>query len=350
MPLPTYSEINFSKKPKNIILMIGDGMSISQISAALFTTKDLFYLEKFPVVGLHKSYSASDLVTDSAAGATAFSSGVKTYNNAIGVDVDTVPLKLITEIAHEKGWATGLVTTTTIVHATPASFAAHESNRVYYENIAEDLAVSEVDLMIGGGQKYFDRRNKDDRNLLREMRGRGYRTESYFYNDLDIIPIGEKDKLLYLTADDSPLGVQEGRDYLPFATKFATVFLDSRSTKGFFLMVEGGQIDWAGHSNSGSRVVAEVLDFNKAIESALRFAAKDKETLVIVTADHETGGLALNGDNKGRRPKLKFTTNGHTAQLTTVFAYGPQAELFRGVYENTAIFDKMIQAFGWNEK
>lgn len=346
LPLPAYQEIEFAERPKNIILMIGDGMSIAQITAALYTTKDPFHLEKFPVIGLHKTQSYSDLVTDSAAGATAFACGEKTFNNAIGVGKDTLPLYTIVEEAQDHGLATGLVTTTTIVHATPASFIAHEANRVYYENIALDMSQANVDLLIGGGQKFFERR-EDERNLNKEMRIKGYRVESYFNKNLDRVALGEIDKLIYFTADDAPLGVQQGRDYLPFAAKFAPLFLERRSEKGFFLMIESGQIDWGGHSNEGTRVVSEVLEFNRAIEGVLRYAAADKETLVIVTADHETGGLAINPKSKPGKLKLKFTTNGHTPQLVPVFAYGPMSHLFSGIYENTAIHTKMQKAFGW---
>ncbi len=346
LPIPSYYKVNFSKQPKNIILLIGDGMSIAQISAALYSSKKPFHLEQFPVIGLHKTHSSSDLVTDSAAAATAFAAGKKTYNNAIGVDIDSLPLYTILEEARDRNLATGLVTTVPITHATPAAFAAHQHNRVLSEEIALDLSNSGVDLMIGGGQKYFERRN-DDRNLLQEMQAKGYRTESYFYKNLDKIPIGTEDKLLYLTADDSPIGVEQGRDYLPFASLFATHFLERRSDEGFFLMLESGQIDWGGHANDGKRVVSEVLDFNKVIGNVLRYAATNKETLVIVTADHETGGLALNPKTKMGKPQMVFNSNGHTAQLTPVFAYGPQSQLFNGIYDNTMIYHKMREAFGW---
>lgn len=345
-PLPAYQEIEFAERPKNIILLIGDGMSLSQITAAMYSTKSAFYFERFPVIGLHKTQSASDLVTDSAAAATAFATGKKTYNNAIGVDADTTAVYTIAEQARDKGLATGLVTSTTIVHATPAAFAAHEANRVFYENIAADMAESGVNLMIGGGQKYFQRR-RDDRDLTRELRVKGYRIESYFEKNLDKVALGEIDNLVYFTADDSPLSVQQGRDYLPFAAKFAPRFLQRRSEKGFFLMIESGQIDWAGHANDDKRVISEVLEFNVVIENVLRFAAENKETLVLLTADHETGGLAINPKSKPGRLKTKFTTNGHTAQLTPIFAYGPMSHLFSGIFENTAVHTKMLKALGW---
>lgn len=349
LPLPSYHEVDFAKRPKNIILLIGDGMSIAQISAAMYSTKGPFYLEQFPIVGFHKTHSISDLITDSAAAATTFATGKKTYNNAIGVDVDSIPLYTIIEEARDRNMATGLVTSVPITHATPASFAAHQTNRVFSEKIALDLSKSGINLMIGGGQKYFERR-EDDRDLLQEMQKKGYRTESYFYKNLDKINLGTEDKLIYFSADDSPLGVEQGRDYLPFASIFAIKFLERRSEKGFFLMLESGQIDWGGHANDGKRVISETLEFNKVIGNVLRYAANNKETLVIVTADHETGGLALNPKSKMGRPKMAFNTNGHTAQLTPIFAYGPQSQLFSGLYDNTRIYYKMRKALGWKTK
>jgi len=346
LPLPSYDKIAFAKQPKNIILLIGDGMSIAQISAAMYSTKSPFHLEQFPVVGLHKTHSASDLITDSAAAATTFATGKKTYNNAIGVDIDSLPLYTLMEEARDRNMATGLVTTVPITHATPAAFVAHQNNRVLSENIALDLSESGVDLMIGGGQKYFERRD-DERDLLKEMQTKGYRTESYFYKNLDKINLGVDDKLIYFSADDSPLSVEQGRDYLPFASIFATQFLERRSEEGFFLMLESGQIDWGGHANDGKRVVTETLEFNRVIGNVLRYAATNKETLVIVTADHETGGLALNPKSKMGKPRMKFNTNGHTAQLTPIFAYGPQSQLFSGLYDNTEIYFKMRKALGW---
>ncbi|MEL6142725.1 MAG: alkaline phosphatase, partial [Bacteroidota bacterium] len=144
------------KKPKNIILMIGDGMGITQISAGLYSNSNRLELERFPVVGLHKSYSGGNLVTDSAAGATAFSTGVKTYNGAIGVNMDTIAMPTILEAAEEKNMATGLVATSSIVHATPASFIAHDEYRKNYEAIAADFLDTEIDIFVGGGKKFFE--------------------------------------------------------------------------------------------------------------------------------------------------------------------------------------------------
>ena len=335
------------ERPKNIILMVGDGMGLTQITAGLYSNDNQLNLERFPAVGLHKSYSSDNLVTDSAAGATAFSAGRKTYNGAIGVDPDGKALYTILEEAEDQGLATGLVSTSTIVHATPASFIAHEKQRSFYEAIAADFLDTEIDLFIGGGKKYFDRR-EDNRNLLDELRENGYHVSSYFDKKLEAVTIDYTQNLAYLTADSDPLTYEQGRKYLKPASELACDFLDKRGANdGFFLMIEGAQIDWGGHANNTDYIITEMLDFDRAIGAVMDFAEADGNTLVIVTADHETGGFAINPGSTHDTIVGAFTSDYHTAALIPVFAYGPGAELFNGIYENTAIYHKMRQAYGF---
>ncbi len=336
--------------PKNIILMIGDGMGLTQITAAMYASKRPLNLERFPVIGFHKTHSSSDLKTDSAAGATAFACGIKTFNGAIGVDNDTLPCKTILEEAKEQGLAVGLVATASITHATPAAFIAHQTMRVMYESIANDFMGTDIDLIIGGGQRYFDYRETDGQDLLAIMQKNGYVIRSYMDGDLGSFKLDYNKKFAYFSSNREPLSVAMGRTYLPYASKIAPAFLSQRSEKGFFLMIEGSQIDWAGHANEGNLLVQEILDFDQAIREVLNFAMQDKETLVIVTADHETGGLTLNGKPKSKNLEMVFTTNDHTAAMVPVFAYGPKAELFAGIYENTAIYEKMKMALRLPEK
>jgi len=335
---------SFKEHPKNVILLIGDGMGLSQISAALYTNRGQMNMERFPVVGFHKPYADSDLITDSAAGATAFACGIKTYNSAIGMARDSIPCVNILEQAKANGLATGLVATATIVHATPAAFIAHQKMRVMYEAIAADMVESKVDLLIGGGKKYFDRRDRDDRDLVAEFRSQGYFVTDYSVADLYQTAFDASKPFIYFVADKHPLPVSAGRDYLAYASRRSAQFLKDRSKAGFFLMIEGSQIDWACHGNDANLAVKETLDFDRAIGEILDFAEKDGETLVIVTADHETGGLSINPGSKPGKLSTKFTTNGHTGSLVPVFAYGPGAERFSGIYENTAIYHKMYNA------
>jgi len=337
------------EKPKNIILMIGDGMGLTQITAGMYINGNKLNLEKFQIIGLHKSYSSSDLVTDSAAGATAFASGVKTYNGAIGVNPDTVAVQTILEQAEENGLATGLVATSTIVHATPAAFIAHQKLRSMYEEIADDFLKTDIDFFVGGGLKYFTQR-KDGRNLVNELEAKGYFVSDSAKMDFNSVPVQFDKNFAYFTSEDSPLRYSEGRRYLVKASEMACTFLDSRSEKGFFLMIEGSQIDWGGHRNDSDYIISEMIEFDNAVGKVLDFAKKDGHTLVIVTADHETGGYAINPGSKMDSIVPGFTTGHHTATLIPVFAFGPGAELFEGFYENTAIHKKMHQAFGFEDK
>lgn len=334
-------------KAKNVILMIGDGMGITQITAGMIKNNNRLNLERFKYVGLHKSYSSNNLITDSAAGATAFASGVKTYNGAIGVTPDKQACVTILEECEKEGMATGLVATSTIVHATPASFIAHNTSRKMYEEIAADFLTTEVDLFIGGGKKYFDRRESDERNLYAELEAKDYYVSDYFKENLSDIKFNPNKNFAYFTADDDPLPVASGRDYLYGASRVATGFLKAHSKgEGFFLMIEGSQIDWGGHANDANYIITEMLDFDKSIGAVLDWAEKDGETLVIVTADHETGGFAINIGSTQDSLVSKFTTDYHTAEMIPVFAYGPGAEMFSGIYENTAIYRKMKKAMG----
>ncbi|WP_238751223.1 alkaline phosphatase [Neolewinella maritima] len=334
--------------PKNIILMIGDGMGISQISAGLYSNNNRLNLERFPVIGLHKSYSGDNLITDSAAGATAFSSGVKTYNGAIGVDMDTLPVTTILEMAEAAGMPTGLVATSSIVHATPASFYAHARYRKNYEEIAADLLHTDIDLFIGGGSKFFERREMDTLNLSDALRQGGSTVASFVDTDLKDLNVENARRVAYYSADSEPLPYSQGRDYLVDASKLAVEFLHVKDSSdlGFFLMIEGSQIDWGGHSNDSDYIISEMLEFDRAIGEVLNFAQRNGETLVIVTADHETGGYAIQNGSEMGRIDGAFTSDYHTADLIPVFAYGPGAERFAGIYENTAVFDKMKLLYG----
>ncbi|HLW32618.1 MAG TPA: alkaline phosphatase [Aequorivita sp.] len=327
--------------PKNIILLIGDGMGLSEVSTAIYYKEGKPNFERFTTIGLSKTSSGSELITDSAAGATVFSAGVKTYNGAIGVDRDTIPVPTIVEQLSKDGYSTGIVATSSIQHATPASFYAHVKHRRMYEEITEFAPNSGVDFFAGGGLKYFNDR-KDKRDLLEDMRAAGYTVIT------DKLPTTNvRGKELILLAENGMPKMSEGRgDFLPDATKLALEKL-SKNEKGFFLMVEGSQIDWGGHDNDADYLIEELLDFDKTIGVALDFAKQNGETLVIVTADHETGGFTLATDG-GDYNKIKptFSTTGHSGTMVPVFAEGPGAFLFNGIYESNEIYFKMMEALG----
>jgi len=340
IPLP------IAKMPKNIVLLIGDGMGTSQIYAGMVANGNILQLERFSFVGFSKTSSYDNLITDSGAGATALSIGKKTYNGAIGVAGDTVVYETILESAKAAGKATGMVATCAITHATPASFVAHQPDRNLSEAIAEDIAKAKVDLLIGGGLQYFEER-KDGRNLVAVMEESGIRvvrTEADLFG-ITTLPFAA------LLWDKHPAPKHEGRnDILPRATYLALEKL-AENEAGFFLMVEGSQIDWGGHDNNTDYIVQEMMDFDQAIGVAVDFAERNKETLVIVTADHETGGFSINGGDLSKKTVSgKFTTGGHTAVMVPVFAFGPGAEAFSGIMDNTQLYEKMMQALDLNRK
>jgi len=340
--------IHFSDQDqvKNIVLLIGDGMGLTQLSAGTFAFANTSHFERCRHIGLHKPY-ASNVITDSAAGATAFACGQKTYNGAIAVNPDTIPIKTILEEAEERGLSTGLIATSSITHATPASFIAHNRYRKNMEEIAEDFLETEIDLFIGGGRKHFDSRSKDDRDLLSELREKEYVVSLYFEKDLKELSVNSSKNFAYLTSSEEPLRRSEGRDYLPLATDIALDHLSNHGDDGFFLMVEGSQIDWGGHANDIDWVLSEWEEFNRVVGSVLDWAEADGETLVVITADHETGGLAIQNGSEFGAISASFTSDYHTGTLIPVYAFGPKAESFGGIYENTAIYDKMRDAFGW---
>lgn len=338
---------------KNVILMIGDGMGLAQITAAMEAREQPLELELFKVIGLAKTGSAIESITDSAASATAIATGVKTRNGVVGIDKDGIKQETILEFLGNKGYATGIIATSTITHATPASFYAHEFSRNNYYQIAAQMKGAPLDLFIGGGRSHFvDRTDKkngktDQRNIREEMAQDGF----VFVDSLKDIQ-GTTDRVGYFIADIHPEPVLKGRgNVLPASIPVAISHLQSRSDQGFFLVVEGAQIDWGGHANDDDYMISELYDFDAAVGNALDFSIADGNTLLIVTADHETGGLSLSAEPERENELTSykshvhdFTTNGHTAVMVPVFAFGPGSERFSGTYENTAIHDKMLRA------
>jgi len=328
--------------PKNVILIIGDGMGLPHVGMAMHTTKKPMVFEQFPVIGLQKTRSYTHLITDSGASATAMSCGEKTYNSAIGMTKDTVPCTNLMELAHEAGKKTGIVVTSSLVHATPAAFVAHQKFRGFREAIASDYLSGDLDYVVGGGLMYFIDRFTDDRNLWDELETKGYMVTDYehmtFKHFIKTVP----EKVVYFTAHLEPDKRQDGRLYFPLAVAHGMEVLEQIGDDGFFMMVEGSQVDYAGHENNRNYLLAEMRDFNEMLAEVLAFAEKDGETLVIVTADHSTGGLSIEGGKPGKTSiKSSFSTTRHTADMVPVYAYGPGAELFSGIYDNTEIFHKI---------
>lgn len=333
----SHAYLNHSQKPSNIILMIGDGMSTPQVYAAILTSENPTSFERFPVTGLVKTYSKSHKITDSAAGGTAIATGHKTNNGMIGMDSDSIPVPSILEMLSEKRMKTGVIATSYITHATPASFVAKNINRNNYEEIAMDFAQSDkVDLLIGGGKKHFTSR-KDGVNLIDKMVSEGWN----YYDTLT--NIDKNDKIMILASDDHLPSYPSRGNFLPDASALALEKL-SKSKTGFFLMIEGSQIDFAAHNSDSTYLVNEMHDFDNTINKVLDFAEKDGNTLVVVTADHETGGLTMIDPNGHyTETYFNFSTGSHSPLLVPLFAFGPGSENFSGIIENTDIIKIILK-------
>ena len=312
--------------PPNIVLMIGDGMGVSQLSSRLYYgPREEAEFTRFPYVGLVRTRSSSHKITDSAAGATAFSCGVKTFNGAIGVDPDSTSLENILETLAARGYASGVISTSSITHATPASFYAHVDDRDKEFSIAEQLLSSPVDFFAGGGKRYFFQR-PDERNLYPQFAEVGIQ-------------------------EDAMPTMQEGRgDFLVQATQMALDYLE-QTGKPYFLMVEGSQVDWGGHANDGDYLVTEMQDFDKTMGAVLDRVGTDESTLVLATADHECGGFTMASTEvevpfQGKQRdydslRLAFSTGGHSSAMVPILASGKGQEHFTGIMQNTTIYHKM---------
>lgn len=337
---------------RNVIFCIGDGMGFNHVALARQVgagTDKRLWMETLPVSGQMTTYSADKDVTDSAAAGTALACGVKTNNGMIGMTPEKVQYHSILELLARDGWKTGLVATSQITHATPASFASHVKNRNNQTGIAPQMLANGVDVMLGGGRKYWLPKNAagtrtDNIDWLEKARSDGYQV------------IASRDELLALT--QTPVLGLFGKDGLttfepePMLAEMSGTAIEllrakSKNEAGFFLMIEGSQIDWAAHANDTKRVIRQTLLFDLAVREAIEFARRDGHTLVIVTADHETGGLFLEPDDSEESGvKAKWTSGGHTAVDVPIFAFGPGSEKFAGTMDNTDISIRIAELTG----
>ena len=317
-------------------------MALPQVYAAMLATGEEMTFSQFPFIGVVDTHSASNDITDSAAGGTALASDHKTNNAMIGVNPDTIPVKTLLEVFSEQGKETGVVVTCYATHATPAAFYAKVPHRKQYEDIAVQMAENPyINLIIGGGMKHFNQR-KDSLNLVERMENElGWKV----YDTLADIDVTCKKYAVLADESHMPKASERG-DFLPKAVSTALQSLDG-AENGFFLMVEGSQIDFACHASDSTWMVDEMMDFNAAIQVALDYAKEKGNTLVVVTADHETGGLTMI-DRQGKYTNVSFdySTGSHTCLPVMVYAYGPGAEQFTGWMQNTAIKGKILNACG----
>ncbi|MBN2129849.1 MAG: alkaline phosphatase [Sedimentisphaerales bacterium] len=354
-PITTESyPLTRARRVRNVIFCIGDGMGANQVALARLKAvgaEGKLHMEKMPVGGLVRTHSNDSLVTDSAASGTALATGIKTNNGMIGMAPDEQPYGTILELARADGMATGLVATSAITHATPASFAAHVTSRKMETTIAEHLIANRINVLFGGGRKFFlpkgapDSARKDDRDLIAEAKEAGY---TYIETTAELRAVRHR-HLLGLFQPEA-LTTEAPEPSLELLTKKAIGALRRANVgsagrrKGFFLMVEGSQIDWACHDNDADNMIRQTLLFDQAVAAAVDFARKDGRTLVIVAADHETGGLTFTAaDKEGAGPKVHWSTKGHSGAPVPIYAFGPNAETFAGVYDNTEIPRKIAR-------
>jgi alkaline phosphatase len=257
----------------------------------------------------------------------------------IGMGPDSVIVASIIEIAHRNGLATGVLSTSAITHATPASFVAHNSGRGNYEDLAKDFLKGAVDVFIGGGEDHF-RNRKDGADLTIDLKEMGYDV----VNNIDDLKRSGSKKIAGLLAKEHMPKAMEGREGMLAQMTSKAIETLSHDKDGFFMMVEGSMIDWGAHAKDFPYTVTEVIDLDMAIGIAKDFAEKNGNTLVVVTADHETGGLSLpGGDMKSHKVISNFIQTGnHTGVMVPIFSYGPGAERFSGIHDNTFFLNEFL--------
>lgn len=367
---------NNEPKVKNVIYLIGDGMGFGAVTTLLLTEDEPTGFEEAPVIGLSETCSANNYVTDSAAGGTALATGTRTNNGYVGADPDGNQLTSVLRKAQTYGMKTGIVVNTTLTEATPGAFYAGVTSRKMVFDIAKQFTESEVDVAIGGGLDHFIAR-PDSLDLTATLIEKGYdvylnwetvlNTESdKFVGILPLYDLHRREEnngtasaaegqevclaaqMAAINEDVNATHLSEPTVYLEKATVKALDVL-SRNTRdhkeGFFLMIESAIIDGYGHNNDGEGMIVEMQEFGRTLRAMIDYVNNHPETLLVVTADHETGGAGVyyNGHTPANEGplRLKFSTSGHTGTVVPVFAYGAGAENFAGVMKNIDIPEKI---------
>ena len=326
-----------AQEVKNIIYLIGDGMGLTSVSMMLIENNyERTIFDQADNIALQKSYSLDNRVTDSAASGTALATGHKTNNTMLGQLPDGTNVESLMDIASAKGKATGLVVTTYIQHATPGAFFAHVPSRNHYTTISEQLLASDIDIAIGGGMAFYEERYGNRDNALEAIAASGFTLKE----SLECEVTGER--VLALLA---PYEIENRAGYLAKATAEAIDHLDN-CEEGFVLMVEGSIIDGMGHANDAKAQQQEMRDFMGAIEVAVEYAKAHPETLVVVTADHGTGGLTIISGNADfnlseQGVEYHWATKGHSGELVPIYLYGTGAELINGIMENADLGQRL---------
>ena len=362
-------------KVKNVIYLIGDGMGFGAVTSLLLSEDEVTGFEQAPVIGLSETCSANNYVTDSAAGGTALATGTRTNNGFVGADPEGNQLTSVLRKAQAMGKKTGIVVNTTLTEATPAAFYAGVTSRKMVFDIAKQFTESNVDVAIGGGLDHFIAR-PDSLDLTATLIEKGYDVflnwETVLGTDSEkfvgILPLYDLHRreenngtasaaegqevclaaqLASLNEDVNTTHLSEPTVYLEKATVKALDILSRNNKDGFFLMIESAIIDGYGHNNDSDGMIVEMKEFNRTLQNMIDYVNNNPETLLVVTADHETGGTGVyyNGHKPGNEGpvKLNFSTSGHTGTVVPIFAYGPGAENFAGLMKNIDV-PKKIEA------
>ena len=326
-----------AQEVKNIIYLIGDGMGLSSTTMMMVERGyEATIFDQAENIALQKTYSADNRVTDSAASGTALATGFKTNNTFVGCTPDGVAVESLMDVAKAQGKATGVVVTTYLQHATPAAFYAHTESRHNYHIITEQLVNSTLDVAIGGGMGHFKERYKDEAKSI--IANSGFA----LVEELSALENQNGDSRTLALLADWEVGSNSGT-YLADATREALRLLEIRGAEeGFVLMVEGSLIDGMGHANNAEAQQIEMQGFMGAIEVAVEYAKSHEGTLVVVTADHETGGLSIvsadaNFNLSEQGVEYRWTTNGHSGAMIPIYLYGTAHESINGIVENTDI-------------
>ncbi len=332
-----------NEKVKNVILIIGDGMGLATVASWMINQNyEPTCFDRAQYTGIVKTYSANSRTTDSAAASTAIATGHKTNNSMLGMLPDSTKPSSIAKLAKDKGLSTGIIATSYVLDATPGGFYAHVANRGEKKNIAEDLIAFRPDVILGGGRKHFTERKYTDENMVDKAKAAGFtyvETPEEFYEVQSTPVLGLLDEEARITATETDSDLLTG-------LAGHTWSILEKNRNGFFSMVEGALIDYAAHANNTEELLWWMEEFDKVVNAAFDYADTHKGTLVIVTADHETGGVTLVPGSKDFTKGesglgVKYSTTGHTASPVILYSYGASSWKFSGVMENTDIFKRM---------
>ena len=340
----TYDIVDVAMPPvdnevRNVIFLIGDGMGLEQVSCAWTLNKGKLNLDNMPYIGISRTYSASDLITDSAAGGTALAVGEKTANGFVGCTPAGEPLYSMLVKAQKLGKKTGVVVTCHMADATPCDFCCHDESRYHYDEVIADYAESGVDYIAGGGRDYFGPKRQDGRDIVAEMKAKGYNYATT-EEELKASPL----PVLGLMADDNlPVAGERGEMFRGMVAH--ALELLSEGDNGFAMMIEGSCIDDWQHENNIGLAMEELLDFDRTLGDVLQWAAADGHTLVVVTADHATGALTLQDGNLAEgKIGVAFGNQSHNGIAVPIYAWGPGSNAFTGIREN-AQWGELIASF-----